>query len=100
MNQISSILELFMLICFGFSWPINIRKLYASRSTKGASIYFYFLIWFGYICGIGSKCILILESDAPWYVTVKWYVLLIYVINTFMVTGGICVWFRNRKLER
>ena len=100
MYSIASILELLMLICFGLSWPVNIRKLYLSRSTRGASIYFYFLIWFGYICGITSKLVMITSSDAAWYVTVSWYVMLIYIVNFFMLTGGILVWFRNRRLEK
>ena len=100
MNAISSVLELLMLICFGFSWPINISKLLRSRSTKGASIYFYFLIWLGYLCGIVSKLVMIASAAAPWYQTVKWYVMLIYVINIVMVSGGILIWFRNRGLEK
>ena len=50
-----SILEMIMLICFGFSWPINFRKAYQSRSTKGVSLTFFCLIEAGYISGIDPE---------------------------------------------
>ena len=39
-----SILETFMLICFGFSWPLNVIKAYKAKTTKGTSLPFIILI--------------------------------------------------------
>lgn len=100
MTSVSAILEMIMLICFGASWPVNISKLIRSKSTKGASILFYFLIWLGYIAGIISKLFTIVSYNGPWYEAVKWYVLLIYIINLIMLTTGITVWFCLRRKEK
>lgn len=51
----SEILEIIMLICFGTSWPINARKAYKARTTKGTSLLFLMLILTGYITGIAAK---------------------------------------------
>ena len=84
------ILEIGMLICFGFSWPINVMKSYRTRSTKGKSVYFLFFIILGYLCGIGSKLI---------GGSYKWYVLFFYVLNMTMVTVDLCLYFRNAAIE-
>ena len=52
-----SILETFMLICFGFSWPLNVIKAYKAKTTKGTSLPFIILIIAGYIAGISAKLI-------------------------------------------
>ena len=101
MSELSSILEMLMVICFGISWPINIVKAWKARSTKGVSLLFYMFIVVGYIFGIVGKFILIsLNAPAPWYETVKWYVLFFYILNTLMVTCGIGIYFRNRAIEK
>ena len=55
MLQLASILETLMVVCFGVSWPINLTKALKSRSTKGISIIFYYLVLFGYLLGIAGK---------------------------------------------
>ena len=89
-----------MLVCFGLSWPINIHKAWRAKTAKGTSVLFYFFIDFGYVAGILAKVILILRSADPWYTTVKWYVLTIYIINILMVSTGILIYFRNRALDK
>ena len=101
MMNLASILEMLMVVCFGASWPINLSKAWRSRSTKGISILFYTLILIGYFVGIAGKLILIrLNAPAPWYETVKWYVLFFYVLNALMVAACIVVYFRNKRLEK
>lgn len=101
MSNLASILETLMIITFGASWPINLSKAWRARSTKGISIAFYTLIFTGYIFGIVSKCILIAQNaPAPWYETVRWYVLFFYVLNLLMVGGCIVIYFRNRRIEQ
>ena len=100
-SAIPSILETLMIISFGISWPINIVKLWKSRTAKSNSVLFYFFIWLGYLCGIAAKLLLIrAAAPTPWYETVRWYVLFFYILNTLMVSCGILIWFRNRRYDR
>ena len=87
----SEILEIFMIVSFGFSWPMNVIKSYKTRTTKGKSLAFLLLILFGYVCGITSKLI------AP---TFKWYVLFFYVLNLLMVSTDLLLYVRNYRLDK
>lgn len=101
MTNLASFLEMLMVVCFGISWPINILKAWRARSTKGISLLFYLLILTGYVFGVAGKLLLIAaNAPAPWYVTVKWYVMFFYVLNTLMVAFGVGVYFRNKRLEK
>ena len=93
----SEILEIIMILSFGFSWPMNVIKSYKARTTKGKSISFLLLIFFGYIAGIASK----FTNEA--YMAAfseKWYVLFFYFLNIFMVSADIVLYFRNLSLDR
>jgi len=91
----ADILELLMIVCFGVSWPINIRKAWKARTAKGSSVQFYFLILAGYLFGIAGKAIKLSHGIAtPGYV---WF---FYILNSVIVTAGILVWFRNRRLDK
>lgn len=87
----SELLEIFMVVSFGASWPFNVIKSYRARTTKGKSLQFLVLIFFGYICGIISK--LTAESF-------KWYVLFFYVLNLIMVGVDLLLYIRNFKLDK
>ena len=101
MPVISTIMETIMIICFGLSWPLNISRAWKARTAKGTSILFYSFIWIGYVCAIIGKFALIAaNAPQPWYVTVKWYVLFFYFLNTLMVTCGSLIYFRNKALDR
>lgn len=88
--QLAEILEAAMIISFGISWPLSIIRSYRSRSTKGKSILFSFFILFGYLCGITSKFMTHTFNLAFYF----------YILNITMVTIDICLYFRNRRLER
>ncbi len=91
----ASIFEVLMVVCFGISWPLNIRKLLRSRTARGVSVLFYFFIFIGYLFGLASKAILASQGTAtPGYV---WF---FYVLNAVMVFCGILLYFRNLKLDR
>jgi len=94
--MLSEILEIIMIVSFGASWPVNVFKSYKSRTTKGKSLLFLCLIFFGYIAGIASK--LVNEAYMASFST-KWYVLVFYVINLVMVSIDLCLYFRNRRLD-
>ncbi|MBO7170830.1 MAG: hypothetical protein J6W28_06615 [Clostridia bacterium] len=93
----SEILEITMIVSFGVSWPVNVMKSYKSRTTKGKSLLFLCLIFFGYIAGIASK----FANEA--YMAAfaqKWYVLVFYVLNFLMVGADIVLYFRNLSLDK
>ena len=84
-----SILETVMLVCFGFSWPLNVIKSYKARTAKATSLHFIILILVGYIAGITAKIV----SDQINYVFV------VYLINLAIVMLNILVYFRNVALD-
>ena len=88
----AEILEIVMIVSFGASWPLNVIKSYKARTTKGKSLAFLLLIFFGYIAGIISK--LVNESGY------KWYVLFFYVLNLVMVGTDLVLYARNYKLDK
>ena len=88
------ILEIIMLLCFGFSWPINARKAWKARTAKGKSPVFLSLILIGYIAGVASKFV-----NPAFDFASKWYVLFFYVLNFIMVSVDLGIYFRNKKLD-
>lgn len=93
----SEILEITMIVSFGVSWPMNVIKSYKARTTKGKSLAFLLLIFFGYIAGIASK----LVNDAYMAnIGQKWYVLFFYVLNFIMVGADLLMYVRNKKLDK
>ena len=93
----SEILEIIMIVSFGASWPVNVHKSYKARTTKGKSLVFLLLIFFGYIAGITSK--LVNEAYMA-SIGEKWYVLFFYVLNFIMVGIDIVMYARNRQLDK
>ena len=88
-------MEAGMLICFGFSWPINLYKNIKVKSAKGMSLPFILLIVAGYIMGIGAKLIGHFTGAAPLN-----YVFAMYIINLLMVSANIVVYFINKRHDR
>ncbi|MBR5560439.1 MAG: hypothetical protein IKU73_03415 [Clostridia bacterium] len=80
-----------MVVCFGCSWPMNVRKSYLARTTKGKSLGFLIMICIGYVCGIASKII---------GGSFKWYVMFFYVLNLFMVSLDVAMYARNYRLDQ
>lgn len=85
----SHLLEALMLVCFGCSWPLNVRKAYKARTAKGMSLTFIILIITGYLAGISAK---ILNHQFN-------YVLAVYFLNLAIVTVNMLVYFRNKSLD-
>ena len=105
MLTFTSVMEALMVVCFGLSWPLNIYKAWKARSAKGISVLFYFLIWVGYIFAIIGKFVSIYYymrvagTAQVWTDVVKWYVMFFYFLNAIMVTMGILIYFRNKRLD-
>ena len=85
-----SILETIMLVCFGFSWPLNVIKAYRAKTAKGTSLPFILLIIAGYIAGISAKLITGQIN----------YVLIAYILNLAIVSLNVVVYFRNVSLDK
>ena len=94
MNNLAQILEAVMLVCFGCSWPINLRKNYRAATAKSMSLSFILLIVFGYAAGITAKAITVANGGI-----VHWYVWAVYIFNICVVSLNIPVYFRTRKLD-
>lgn len=90
-------LEIIMIVSFGASWPLNVMKSWKARTTKGKSLAFLLLIFFGYIAGIASK--LVNEAYMAAFAD-KWYVLFFYVLNLIMVGVDLCLYVRNSRLDK
>lgn len=90
-------LEVLMIVSFGASWPLNVVKSYKARTTKGKSLAFLCLIFFGYIAGISSK---LLNESYMASIATKWYVLFFYVLNLIMVGADLILYARNYKLDK
>lgn len=61
----TDLLETLMIVCFGLSWPISIRKSIVSRTAKGKSLVFECFIWLGYVFGIVRKFMLWSAATGP-----------------------------------
>ena len=85
-----SILETVMLVCFGFSWPLNVIKAYRAKTAKGTSLPFVLLIITGYIAGISAKLI---SGQIN-------FVLIAYILNLAIVSLNVIVYFRNISLDK
>ena len=88
--EFGHVFEALMLICFGFSWPLNVIKAYKARTTKGTSLAFIFLIITGYIAGITAKFINHQFN----------YVLAVYFINLGIVMMNVFVYIRNKNIDK
>ena len=87
--ELAHVFECCMLICFGFSWPLNVIKAYKARTTKGTSLAFIVLIITGYVAGITAK---IINHQMN-------YVLAVYFMNLAIVFGNVLVYIRNKSLD-
>ena len=86
----TNILEAFMLICFGLSWPMSLYKNIKAKTAKSMSLQFTLLIIIGYIAGITAK---IINNSFN-------YVLLIYILNIIIVSANIFVYFINLNYDK
>ena len=86
----AQILEAVMVICFGISWPLSIRKSFLARTNKGKSLLFLIFITTGYVCGIASK---IIGDNIT-------YVFFFYVLNLCMLIIELILYARNGILDK
>lgn len=75
-----------MLICFGAAWPFSIYRSYKSKSVKGKSFIFLFVVFIGYIAGILHKVFYNFDN-----------VIYLYTLNMVMVGIDMGLFLRNRR---
>ena len=95
MTLFAEILKVIMIVSFGASWPFNVIKSYKARTTKGKSLVFLCLIFFGYIAGVVMKAI---TFDASQFM--KWLSLFVYCLNLVMVGSDLVLYVRNYRLDK
>jgi len=88
--ELGHLFEAVMLVCFGFSWPLNVIKAFKARTAKGTSLAFIILIITGYVAGISAKFINHQFN----------YVLAVYFLNLVIVMSNVVVYIRNRALDK
>jgi len=92
------LLEALTIFCFGLSWPISIRKSWVSRTAKGKSVLFEFLLLLGYAFGIVRKALQLCvlgSSGFLFYLSFAFYIL-----NSIEIGIDIALYFRNRRLDK
>ena len=92
--DIVQLCEIGMLLAFGCSWPFNITKSWRSRTAKGKSVVFEFIVVFGYCVGLLGKYITWQRTGVLAYST--WF----YIADILMVAIDIILYFRNTALDR
>ncbi|MBR4550082.1 MAG: hypothetical protein IKO83_09260 [Oscillospiraceae bacterium] len=86
--------EIGMLVAFGFSWLFNIAKSWRSRTAKGKSVQFEYIVVFGYLVGLLGKIVTAHRSGVlPWS---TWF----YLADIIMVSVDIALYCRNAGLDR
>ena len=101
MDIFAHILEVIMIVSFGASWPFNVMKSYRARTTKGKSLTFLCLIFFGYIAGVAMKAINISIKDyAGFLAFINWLALSVYILNLLMVGTDLALYVRNHRLDK
>jgi len=88
--NLAHLFEAGMLVCFGFSWPMNVMKAYKARTAKSTSLPFIILIITGYVAGITAK---VINHQFN-------YVLGVYFLNLAIVSANVVVYIRNKALDR
>ena len=102
MEMVADLFEALMILCFGLSWPISIRKSWVSRTAKGKSLFFEIFLLIGYIFGIARKAIIFSQSMAAgaqesFLFYLGWF---FYVLNFVEISIDVALYFRNVKLDK
>ena len=85
--------EIAMLVLFGVSWPFNLAKSYKSRTAKGKSVIFEFIVIIGYLFGLSGKFVAFAQTGnlalSVWF----------YLADIAMVSIDIVLYRRNIRLD-
>ena len=92
----ADLLEALMILCFGVSWPISIRKSWVSRTAKGKSLFFEVFLLIGYACGIARKIIQVAGGSDGFLFYLSFF---FYVLNFIEISIDVALYFRNKRLD-
>lgn len=92
--DIVQLCEIGMLLAFGCSWPFNIVKSWRSRTAKGKSVTFEFIVVGGYLVGLAGKLITLHRTGVFAYSI--WF----YIADIVMVVADIILYYRNTALDK
>lgn len=100
--EIAQLFEAIMIILFGLSWPISIRKSWKSRTAKGKSLFFEVFLAIGYVFGISKFFInYSVLSEAGEKPSGLFYLAWVFFfINFISIMTDILLYFRNIKLDK
>ena len=84
------VLETFMLLCFGLSWPVSLFRSLRAGSARSSSLAFMCLILAGYFAGIAAK---VMPAGCG-------FVFYVYLFNILMVAANLIVTLYNRAKDR
>ena len=87
--MLSNILETVMLLCFAAAWPASIYTSWTSRTRKGKSLSFMFIVLVGYAAGIAK----VLAGSGPIYMLIP------YTLNTALVLCDLMLYYRNYRID-
>lgn len=96
----TDLLEALMIICFGLSWPISIRKSWTARTAKGKSLFFEVFICIGYVFGIVRKFLLVAQAGGEPMGFLFYLAWFFYFVNLFSIMIDMALYFRNSRLDR
>ena len=94
----TDLLEALMILCFGLSWPISIRKSWISRTAKGKSLFFEIFLLIGYAFGIARKIIQVSAMGSSGFIFYLSF--FFYVLNFIEISIDVALYFRNTKLDK
>ncbi len=77
-----SIFEIAMLVCFGISWPISIRKAIKTKVVEGKSPLFMTIVCLGYLSGTVHKALYSFDL-----------VIALYILNFFLVATDLFLYY-------
>ena len=92
----TDLLETLMILCFGLSWPLSIRKSLISHTDKGKSLFFEVFLLIGYACGIARKIIQVTGGSSGFLFFLSFF---FYVLNFIEISIDVALYFRNKKLD-
>ena len=83
-----SIFEAAMLICFGVSWPVSLWVTCKTKTVKGRSVVFSWLILLGYVFGMAHKIVYDFNN-----------IIYLYLSIALLVVADIILWYRYKESD-
>jgi len=83
-----SVLEAGMMVCFGASWPFQVRKTFKTKNVKGKSILFLWLVELGYVLGMLHH--ILYAPDRVIY---------LYFMNFLLVGTDMTLYYKYKNLD-